>query len=109
MGFGSEGDQRLVLAIRLPIRVPFSPITFMRRESKTNLVMAEVLRCLVVVLTLSGVQPGRIDERQAEGAIVGLIGTVLGIGEYGHAGLAALIGEIEPVVRSHFEFLRIVG
>ncbi len=90
-----EGDQRSVESLRLPIGLAITPIVGVTGKAVGELVVADVLRGFIGVA--SG-DAGRAQKGEAQGVIVGLIGAVFGIGEYGRTELAAHVGEVDPLM-----------
>ena len=72
----------------------------MSGDAKNEFMVAEVLGALIVV---SAGCAWCTDQREPDGVIVRFVGPVLAIREDGGAKFAAHVGQIDPLVRRHFE------
>src|SRR6185312_13998295 len=100
-----EGNQRIVQALRLPIGLPGAPVAIVSRDSEEDVVMADVLRPLIV---RAAARARSANEREADGVVVRLVGRVLAIGEDRCAVAAALVSEIDPLMRRDFKLARLL-
>src|SRR5277367_5282595 len=102
--FGAfKGDERLIQANSLPIRFSFLPISGVTRKPVFELMMSPILCCLIAVGRACRADAWSAQKSQAQGVVIGFVGTVLVVGEHCHAVSSALIGQIEPLMRRHFE------
>src|SRR5580704_8319932 len=97
-----EGDQGLIEALGLPVGRLRSGVT---GDAVDEFVMSPIVAGLISVLLADA---GRINQCEAEGLVVGLVGTVLAIGENGGAELAGFVGQVDPLMGGDFEFSLIV-
>src|SRR5260221_9885278 len=72
--------------------------------------MPTSLRGLVAIgAAVAAAEAWRVEEREPERRIVGLVGAVLRAGQHGYAIAATTcVGEIDPLVRRHLELLLVV-
>src|SRR5207237_7562083 len=86
--------------LSLPVGLPVAPTLGMSGDAKNEFMVAEVLGALIVV---SAGCAWCTDQREPDGVIVRFVGPVLAIREDGGAKFAAHVGQIDPLVRRHFE------
>src|SRR5262249_21370848 len=81
----------------------------MTSQAKGKFVMTPILSGLIGVgSAVSPTQSRRIDQCQTQCVVVWLIGAVLAVRKYGQAKGAALVSEVEPLVRGYLELLWII-
>src|ERR1700730_14092962 len=95
-----EGDEGLIEAICLPIGVIVAPTISMSGETEQNVVPAYVLCSLIRVTATSS---RRAYQSQPQSLVIGFVGTVLAVGEYGYTVGPVLIRQINPLMRGDFE------
>jgi hypothetical protein len=100
MTSSGESDEGLVEALALPVGLPMAPIAAVPGNAVNELVMADILRCLVSVASSS-------SEREAKGVVGGLVRSILPIGENGGTKLVAHVSDIDPLLRGDLELFRI--
>src|SRR5713101_4226737 len=100
-------DQRLIQTLRLPVSLLCSPVARMRGEAIHKLMVTQVLRGLIAV-TRAWAETRRAHERKPQGVIIGFVGSVLAICQHRDAESAALVSQIDPLMRRHFEFLFVI-
>src|SRR5205085_12479327 len=72
----------------------------MTSQAEQNVMVPYVLRSLIVISAARSWSP---DQRQPQRVVVRFVGGVFAISEYGGSVSAALIGEIDPLVRGNFK------
>src|SRR5581483_1197772 len=99
----------MIQAQRLPVGLLLAPVTAVAGEPVQEFVMSPILGGLIAVFpAVAPTQTGGVEERKPQRAVVGLVGSILAIGKQSHAIGAALVGEIEPLVRRDLILARIV-
>ena len=101
---GFKDHERSIQSLRLPVGLRCTPAGCVARNAVREFVVPNILRSLVRIA--SGRAWGA-DQRQANGVVVGLVRSVLAIGQDGRSELPAHVGQVDPLVRRHFEFLRL--
>src|SRR5260370_19664048 len=102
-------NQRLIEAISLPVSLRLLPITGMASKTKDEIVVSPILRGLIAVApAVAFAQTRSVDQRETQRVVVRFIGAVFAVGKHGHTVSSALVGKIEPLVRSNFKFLFII-
>ena len=102
MSGGLESDERIVQALRLPVRLTLPPACSVPSDTVDELVMSDILRALIWI---TAARSGSADQREPDGVVVRLIRSVFAIGQDCSAKLAAHVGQVNPLVRRHFELL----
>src|SRR2546426_133754 len=75
-----KGDERLIEAQRLPVALLLPPIAGVAGQTIDEAVMSPILRSLVAVrAAVALAQARRVDERQAQRVVVGLVRSVLAV------------------------------
>src|SRR2546429_158083 len=95
-----KSNQRLIESICLPVALRLTPITGVAREPKQNFMTADVLSALVCI---TAARSRGADERQSDRLIIRFVRSVFAIGQNRDAIRAALVGEIDPLMRSDLE------
>ena len=90
--------------MRLPVCLALSPASSVPGDSVNEFVMPDILRALVGI---TAARARGSNECEPDGVVVRLIGSVLAIGQDGGAELAFHVSQVNPLVRRHFEFLRL--
>src|SRR5271154_7116304 len=103
--FGSfERNHRIFEPVCLPVRLGLTPVARVPRQSEDELVMTPILIRLIGISLRSAVGWGphtrRAQESHTDGVVVGLVGTILTIGQNGCAEGATLVRQIDPAMRS---------
>src|ERR1700683_1867642 len=100
-----EGHQRSAQAVALPVGLALVPVARMSSKSKQDLVSTPILIELIgEVAAGTGLgRTGRANQRQADGLVVALVGSVLDVGQNGRAVGSVPIGQIDPVMRGDLE------
>ena len=81
----------------------------MAGKAEDEFVVTPVLRDLVAVKPpVAFAEAGSIDEREAKGVVVGLVGAVFAIGKNRGSIRSAFVSEIKPLVGRNLEFLFVV-
>src|SRR5437588_4166854 len=106
---GLKGNDRLIQTLPLPVCLFLAPVARVAGKTIDELMVSPVLGGLVAVKPSVAIpQAGRVDQSQAQRIVVRLVRTIFAIGKNGDAEIPALIGEVKPLMRRNFEFLRIV-
>src|SRR6202047_1218228 len=104
MSRGLKGDKRIIQALALPVSLGMAPVPGVTGDAVNELVMSDILRTLVCITTA---RARSSDQRQPDGVVVRLVRSVLAIGQNGRAEFATHVCQVAPLVRRHFEFLRL--
>src|ERR1035441_1579436 len=101
-----KGDERRVQPLPLPVGSSLTPATGVPGDAVNEFVMPDILSGLIRV---PAADTGGPDQSQPDCVVVGLVGSVLAIGEDSCAERSAHIREVDPLVRGYFELLRLRG
>src|SRR5438270_3530197 len=95
-----KSNQRLIESIRLPVGLRLTPITGVAREPEQNFMTTNVLSALVCI---TAARSWGADERQSDRLIIRFVRSIFAISQNRHAIRAALVGEIDPLMRGDLE------
>src|SRR5579864_5290572 len=101
-----KSDERSVEPLPLPVCLRVAPTSGVSSEPVDELVVSNVLRTLVCVASRSPWSP---NQSQSKGVVLRLVGSILAVGQDCRSEFPAPVGQVDPLVRWHFELLRLCG
>src|SRR5258708_27835188 len=81
-----------------------APVPGVTGDAVNELMVSDILRTLV---RITAARARSSDQRQPDGVVVRLVRSILTIGQNGRAEFATRVCQVDPLVRRHFEFLRL--
>src|SRR3979411_76493 len=99
-----KGDERIIQALALPVGFGMAPVRGVTGDAVNELMVSDILRTLVLV---SAARARSSDQRQPDGVVGRLVPSLLTIGQNSRAEFTTHVCQIDPLVRRHFEFLRL--